>query len=101
MPSSARLVPPHHVAVLWHCPLTQLLGVMQEMYDKQSQQERGYGSDADSGGVVGFGKPRAAKSIMTDEQVLPSAPMFDTVSLPCMLVSLSDAALISELVNTS
>lgn len=39
------------------------------MYDKQSRKERGYASDADSDGVVGFGKPRAAKSIMTEEQV--------------------------------
>lgn len=43
------------------------------MYDKQSRKERGYGSDADSDGVVGFGKPRAAKSIMTEEQVQSSA----------------------------
>ena len=40
------------------------------MYDKQSRKERGYGSDADSDDVIGFGKGRSAKSIMTEEQVL-------------------------------
>lgn len=47
---------------------------VQDMYDKQSRKERGYGSDADSDGVVGFGKARSAKSIMTEEQVLQPLP---------------------------
>ena len=63
-----------------------MCGVLQDMYDKQMRKERGYGSDADSDGVVGFGKARPAKGIMTDEQV--PAPQ-------CMRIALSPLHLVT------
>lgn len=62
---------------------------VQDMYDKQSRKERGYGSDADSDGVVGFGKARSAKSIMTEEQVLQLSP---TVVLTSAVLDMSCSA---------
>ena len=40
--------------------------MLQETYDRQRRKEGGYNSDI---GSDGFGPPRSAKTIMSDEQV--------------------------------